>query len=440
MASREIWLVFLTVSLLPLVCFGFSEEQPSDRRVLALLEDVSIKETHSIFFKSLADRGFEVDFKLAEDPDLSLQKYGVYLYDALVLFAPSVEALGGGGALDVAAVLDFVDSGHDLILAAGTKTSNFVRDIATECGADFEEEVDAVVIDHTQFAITPGENDHSVIAADSFVDAPTILGSEHIPAPVLFRGIAHSVNIANDLMVTVLSASPAAFSGKPNTDLTEAPTLTGTSVTLVSAIQARNNARILISGSLDLFSNKFFRLSFQRSSNGLRYAKSGNEQFAVELSKWTFHERGHLKAINLQHHKSGGSGDEPSMYRITDHLEFSLEIYEWTGREWVPYQADDVQVQFYMMSPYIRKTLSHDGNGLYYTAFQVPDVYGVFQFKVEYQRLGYTTLSLSKQIPVRPFRHNEYERFIPAAFPYYGSAFSSMLAFFVFGLVFLYHK
>ena len=34
--------------------------------------------------------------------------------------------------------------------------------------------------------------------------------------------------------------------------------------------------------------------------------------------------------------------------------------------------------------------------GSYFTAFKVPDVYGVFQFKFEYQRLGYTSLSLSK--------------------------------------------
>jgi hypothetical protein len=36
--------------------------------------------------------------------------------------------------------------------------------------------------------------------------------------------------------------------------------------------------------------------------------------------------------------------------------------------------------------------------GLYHTSFKVPDVYGVFQFKVEYHRLGYTSLSLSKQV------------------------------------------
>lgn len=32
------------------------------------------------------------------------------------------------------------------------------------------------------------------------------------------------------------------------------------------------------------------------------------------------------------------------------------------------------------------------------------------------------------QIPVRPFRHNEYERFIPAAYPYYGASFSTVSA------------
>nr|AFK38732.1 unknown [Lotus japonicus] len=93
-----------------------------------------------------------------------------------------------------------------------------------------------------------------------------------------------------------------------------------------------------------------------------------------------------------------------------------------------------------MMSPYVLKTLSTDGKGRYFTSFKVPDVYGVFQFKVEYERLGYTSLSLSKQIPVRPFRHNEYERFIPTAYPYYGASFSMMAGFLIFSAVHLYNK
>lgn len=49
-----------------------------------------------MFVKSLlklcfTGRGYDLDFKLADDPRLGLQRYGEYLYDALVLFAPSVE-------------------------------------------------------------------------------------------------------------------------------------------------------------------------------------------------------------------------------------------------------------------------------------------------------------------------------------------------------------
>lgn len=41
---------------------------------------------------------------------------------------------------------------------------------------------------------------------------------------------------------------------------------------------------------------------------------------------------------------------------------------------------------------------------------------------------------------MRPFRHNEFERFIDVAYPYYTSALSVFVAFFLFGLVFLYTK
>jgi len=53
-----------------------------------------------------------------------------------------------------------------------------------------------------------------------------------------------------------------------------------------------------------------------------------------------------------------GEANESTMYRIDDDLEYSIEIFEWSGTSWEPYVADDVQVQFYMMSPYVLKTLS----------------------------------------------------------------------------------
>ncbi|KAF7840919.1 dolichyl-diphosphooligosaccharide--protein glycosyltransferase 48 kDa subunit [Senna tora] len=436
MSKLVVFLFLALIPLLPLLCNSFSPEKPSDRRVLVLLDDFAIKSSHSSFFKPLQSRGFDLDFKLADDPKISLQRYGQYLYDALILFCPTIERFGG--SIDAAAILDFVDSGHDLIVAADSNASDLIREIATECGVDFDEDPAAMVVDHSGYAVSATEGDHTLIASDDFIKSDVILGSKKIEAPVLFQGIGHSLNPSNSLVLKVLSASPSAYSANPKSKLTSPPSLTGSSISLVSVVQARNDARILISGSLSMFSNRFFRSGVQKAGSPVKHEKSGNERFLTELSKWVFHERGHLKAVNVQHHKIG-EADEPAIYRINDDLEYSVDVYEWSGTSWEPYVADDVQVQFYMMSPYVLKTLSTDGKGRFFTSFKVPDVYGVFQFKVEYQRLGYTSLSLSKQIPVRPFRHNEYERFIPAAYPYYGAAFSMVRISFsrIFAFVFL---
>lgn len=431
----------LFITLISVLCTSltrsFSPDNPTDRRILVLIDDASIKSSHSLFFKSLQSRGFELEFKLADDPSIFVQKYGQYLYDGLILFSPSAEKFGG--SLDLAAVLDFVDSGRDLILAADANASGLIRNIAAECGVDFDEDPSAMVIDHSSYAISETEGDHTLIASDSFIESSVILGSRKIEAPVLFRGIGHSLSPDNSLVFKVLSASPSAYSANPKFTLAKPPSLAGSSISLVSVMQARNNARILISGSLSMFSDRFYRSGVLKAGSSTKFEKSGNEQFLTELSKWIFHERGHLKAINLKHHKIDEK-EEPAVYRIKDDLEFSVEIYEWSGNSWVPYVTNDVQVQFYMMSPYVLKTLATDQKGLYHTKFKVPDVYGVFQFKLEYHRLGYTSLSLSKQIPVRPFRHNEYERFITTAYPYYGASFTTMAGFFIFSFAFLYHK
>ncbi|CAI5996593.1 unnamed protein product [Closterium sp. NIES-64] len=432
MAPRVLGLLAL-IAISVVGCVAFSEERPTDQRILVLLDDLKNKDSYSIFFKNLADRGYELDLRAARDSSLVLQKYGEYLYDAAIILAPEVSSFGG--VVDVAAILDFVDSGHDLILAADSGASDTIRDIALECGVDLDENPKGVVIDHQQYARVSGRrDDHTLVLGSNLINSSVILGASPIKGPILFQGIAMTVSPTSELVVPVLSGSPTAYAADPAAALKEPPALQGKAVSLVAAMQARNNARVLISGSLALFTDSFFRAvvdvsatsadpASQNAKTSQWLSPAGNEQFVTELSKWTFHERGHLKAVNLRHNKAGES-TEPAVYRVSDHLEFAVDIYEWAGSEWVPFKGDDVQVQFYMMSPYVLKTLSHDDKGRFFTSFQVPDVYGVFQFKVEHKRLGYSTISLAKQIPVRPFRHDEFERFIPAAFPYYASTFS----------------
>lgn len=88
-------LLFALINLIlsPLPAFSFSGENPTARRLLVLLDDLALRSSHSIFFNSLISRGYQLEFKLADDSSLSLQRYGQSLYDGLILFAPSVSRM-----------------------------------------------------------------------------------------------------------------------------------------------------------------------------------------------------------------------------------------------------------------------------------------------------------------------------------------------------------
>lgn len=118
-----------------------------------------------------------------------------------------------------------------------------------------------------------------------------------------------------------------------------------------------------------------------------------------------------------------------------------------------------MQVELVMLDPYVRQAFTPDGKvcvllfdvcgrpvlthtlqGAFTTTIHVPDVYGVFKFVVDYRRKGWSIIHIEEQVPIRPYRHNEYERFLLAAYPYYTTGFSMMVGFFVLGFFVLYSK
>lgn len=64
--------------------------------------------------------------------------YSFYVFVSVINMLLGTK-LGFGGSVDAASLLEFVDSGHDLILAADTSASELIREIAVECGVDFDE-------------------------------------------------------------------------------------------------------------------------------------------------------------------------------------------------------------------------------------------------------------------------------------------------------------
>lgn len=126
--------------------------------------------------------------------------------------------------------------------------------------------------------------------------------------------------------------------------------------------------------------------------------KSGNEDLSKTLSRWVFKEQGVLRLSNVSHHKAGEK-NAPSSYTITEDVVFSVVIEELEDGVWKGYPGEDVQLEFVRIDPFVRIFLKKvDSKGKFQAKFKIPDVYGVYQFKVEYNRKGYTFLSSATQV------------------------------------------
>ena len=323
------------------------EATPEGKRVLALLDNMAIKETHSIFFKSIIDAGFGITFKLADDPSIVLKKYGEFIFDHLILFSPSVEEFGG--TLTVEGITEFIDRGGNVLVAGNSQTGDILREIASECGFEADEEGTSV-IDHLNYDANKDEGKHTLVVADAenLIKAPTVVGKSN-SNPILYRGTGLIADRDNPLVMEILRASSSAYSHNPDEPITEYPHATGKNTLLIAGLQARNNARVIFSGSLDFFSDDFFTSSVEKALGGKKSDKSGNKDLALSLSMWCFKQSGVLRVKNVNHHLVGEKAPPPLPYTIKEDVVYTIEIEEFKNGKWGPYDANDVQVRLQSM-------------------------------------------------------------------------------------------
>ncbi|EDV33852.1 uncharacterized protein Dana_GF19216 [Drosophila ananassae] len=413
----------------------------TDANTLVLLDNLAIRETHSIFFKSLQDRGFKLTYKLADDSSLLLSRYGEYLYKNVIIFAPSVEEFGGD--ISVERLAQFVDDGGNVLVAGSEKSGDALREFASECGFELDEE-NAAVIDHLNYdASDAGDHTTILTSAKNLIQADTIVGKANRKsdaAPLIYRGTGLIADKENPLVLKVLTAESSAYSYNPDSSVTDYPHAVGRGTLLIAALQARNNARVVFSGSLVFFSDESFTTAVQYAQSGVFHKQAGNRAVAESISQWVFGETGRLRVGSVQHNKEGERLPPEQAYTITDPVVYTIAIEELVDGQWRAFKANDIQLEFVRIDPFVRTYLKQTKTGAYEAKFKIPDVYGVYQFKVDYDRVGYTHLYSTTQVSVRPLEHTQYERFIPSAFPYYTSAFSMMIGVFVFSFVFLHFK
>lgn len=114
-----------------------------------------------------------------------------------------------------------------------------------------------------------------VLASSAIAARPT-----PADAPIFFRGTAMALATASDDMMAVnklslplLTAESTAFScdWPPLEEINNYPLAVGKSTILVGGLQARNNARVMMTGSLELLGDELLRRS---DAGNARFAKS----------------------------------------------------------------------------------------------------------------------------------------------------------------------
>lgn len=209
-------------------------------------------------------------YKLADDANLVLSKYGNYSYEHLIIFSPSVEEFGG--ALNVETITEFIDNGGNVLVSGSSQSGEALRELASECGFELDQE-GASVIDHLNYDVTD-DGYHTKIVADpeNLINAPVIVGNRQV-APLLYEGTGLIADRENPLVLRLLTGSSSAYSYNPKQQIKDYPHAVGKNTLLIAALQARNNARVLFTGSLYFFSDEAFTSAIEKAQGKLLYTQ-----------------------------------------------------------------------------------------------------------------------------------------------------------------------
>ncbi|OUM57332.1 hypothetical protein PIROE2DRAFT_65068 [Piromyces sp. E2] len=377
------------------------------------------------------DRGFDLTYVGASDKNLEFIKYEESLYDHLILLAPETDYYEND--VGPKQIIDFIDRGGNVLLAANEKTGSTIQDLLYEFGSIVDEPGFNVFDNFVHNATTP-----DVLAIDKL---ETPISLDKLSAPVLYSGTAIKFKGKNPYSKPLLVAGPAAYSWD-NSAVTKAPLVTGNNVVLVNTLQAVNNARIVMTGSTKMFSDKY--VSSPVKVDDKTYKKSGNFEFISNISKWTFQEKKVLKVVSSKHHKVGET-ERPEYYTIKNNIHYEIEMSEYNDGVWQPFNATDVQLELIMLDPYIRITLkqqpiTNPTSSTFAIDLMVPDHCGVFTFKVDYRRYGLSWILEKDVIAIHPLHYNEFPRFLGEGLPYYFGAFSMLGGFIIISILALYHE
>lgn len=189
---------------------------------------------------------------------------------------------------------------------------------------------DATVVDHFNFDTVSAADKHDVLVlpspAQSRLDVKDYFHVDGVLA--VPHAVGQTLANANPLLAPILRAPATAYSYSPSdeADGSSTPFATGSQLSLVTALQARNSARFTVLGSVEMLSDKWFGASVTPAGTKNK-AQTANRAFAEKLTAWTFKELGVLKVGRLQHYLKADNNPNWSNDTALSNTQLNPKIY-----------------------------------------------------------------------------------------------------------------
>lgn len=423
-------------------------------RLLVVVDDAADQETYSQLLGDLTARGYDIKFETPRSSSLRLFHLGERAYDHFLLLPTKVKGLGPN--LTPAILLDFAKARGNILVAlsATTPASTSLVALLAELGIALPAERTGTIVDHFAYDALSAADAHDVLVLDA---PPAALRPGWAPLLVmpgailaLPRAAGHVLG-PSALLTPVLRAPATAYSYNPreNPDAVDPNDFfaAGTQLALVSALQARNSARVTVVGSAQMLQDAWFDADVARP--GEDAARAANREFANRLTAWTFQEIGVLRVNWIEHRLRGDNQTNPAIYRVKNDVSYAISVSEYAWDRWLPLalpDSDRLQLEFSMLSPFHRLNLAPTGatatEAVFGANLTLPDQHGIFNFKVNYKRPLLTYVDEKRTVSVRHVAHDEWPRsfVISGAWPWLSGIAATVVAFLGFCVLWMFSR
>jgi len=335
-------------------------------------------------------------------------------------------------------LLEFFDSGRNIFIGLDENSKSFGRDFIKEFGAElFPLKSSVTGGDKKNSKSIKGVNDSYLAFSANVFDQikKTIID---VDSPVAYKGTGMILDKSNDYVFPILMGDTDVVTNIPKNSKKKNINKKDSSITLIAGYQSRYNQRAVISGSIDMCTDNF--ISATASGNG--HESSSNFQMCINMLKWNFQQKSVLKMENFDHSlvdtsliESGAQTRQE--YKLKDQIQVSLDLFEKVDGKWVPFKVDDFELKFIMLNPWNITTLVNNEGSRYTTQFYVPDWNGVYKFQIDYNKHGLTRLFHEQIAPVRVFNHDEFPKYVPSSYPFYGAVGAIIVGFLIFCIAYV---